>query len=184
MSVPSAVRPTRRHVFPFIVAFFPMVWFVFRDSPVRVVDGQRVVTPLSRTVALALLAVVASYTIAVTVMLVVVSPGESSPTWQRMLFRPTNDTLVVLVGLCLVFVAYVTFEAITELPWWAELVVGIPLLWPLLAAILVTFAVGNAVPGLQSFALQVGFTVIGLSLSAAWVFLLSTGFARVLLSAK
>jgi uncharacterized membrane protein YhdT len=180
MAVPDSVRPNRGLVFPFLVVFFPMIWFVYREIPVRIVDGQQVVTPLSRTLALAIGAAVASYSVAV-IVVSAIRPREGFLTpWRRALFRPTNGTLLTLVALCSVFVVYVALNAATNLPYWFELLVGISLLWPLLVAMLVSFAAGNAVPALQAFGLQAGLVMVGLGLSAVWIFVLSSGIARVL----
>lgn len=180
MDVARSLRPDRRLVFPFLVVCFPMIWFVFRDAGVRVVEGQRVMTPFSRTLALAIAAIVASYAVSVVVVSAIGPPDGSTTPWHRVLFRPTDGTLLVLVVLWSTIVAYVALSSTANLPFWSELVVGIPLLWPLLLAILVTFAVGNAAPALQAFWVQAAFAVVGLALSAGWTFVLSTGIARVL----
>lgn len=179
MVVPATVRPHRSLVFPFFVTFSPMIWFVYRETPVRIVDGQQVATPLSRTLSLAILSVLASYAIAVVVSAAVLRK-EPAPPWRRFLFQPTNETLVTLLVLSSVIVVYVALGSAFDLPSWAELVVGIPLLWPLLATILLMYAVGNAVPVLQAVAFQVSATVVGLALSAAWMFLLSSWISNVL----
>lgn len=165
-------------MFPFSVAFFPTIWFVYRDAGVRVVDGQQVTTPLSRTLSLAAAAVVACYVVAVVVVSAIETRDESDSRWRRILFRPTNDTIVVLVVLWSTIGAYIALDSTVSLPFESELVVGIPLLWPLLVAVLSTYAVGNAFPALQAFAVQAAFAVVGLALSAAWIFLLSTGIGR------
>jgi hypothetical protein len=178
MALHSFLRPSRKFVFPFLVSFFPMIWFVYRDSGVRVEDGQRVMTSLSRTLTLTIVAVVAAYAVAVVVSSTIASRGVLSSSWQRRLFQPTNGSLVALVVLWSVLVGYIALNSTVDLPFGSELVVGIPLLWPLLVAILVTYAVGNAFPVLQSFWIQAAFAVIGLALSAMWIFLLSRGIAR------
>lgn len=180
MDAARSLRPDRRLVFPFFVVFFPTIWFVFRDAGVRVVDGQRVITPISRTLVLALAAVAASYLVSVVVVSVVGPLDGSTGPWQRVLFRPTNGTLLALVVLCSILVAYLALNAAAVLPYWSELVVVVRLLWPLLLATLVTFAVGSAVPPLQAFRVQAAVVVVGLALSAGWMFLLSTGIERVL----
>lgn len=184
MQVPSTLYPNRSLVFPFSIVFFPMIWFVIRETPVRVVDGRRVVTPLSRTISLSIVAVVVSYLIAATLVSATAPRNGSLTSWQRVIFRPTDDVLVTLIVLWSTFAAYVALESTVALPWWSELVVGIPLLWPLFVAILLTYAVGNAAPTLQAFAVQASFTVVGLALSAVWIYLLSTGIASVVFTPK
>ena len=177
--VPRSLRPNRGLVFPFSVAFFPMIWFVYRDAGVRVVGGQRVMTPFSRTLALAIAAVVVSFALSTVVVAAIGPEDESTAPWQRFLFRPTNGTLLVLTALWSIIVAYIALNSAVDLPFGSELVVGVPLLWPLLAAILLTYAIGNAIPALQAFAVQAAFAIVGLALSAAWIFVLSTGLARL-----
>lgn len=179
MNGPSTFRPNRSLVLPFSVVCFPMMWFVVRDLPRRVVDGQRVVTPLVLTA----VAFVVSYLLA-TVVASALTPREPAPTWQSVIFRPTDGALVTLSLLWLILAVYVGLGSIVELPWWSELVVGIPLLWPLLATVLVTYAVGNVAPTLQAFPVEAAFAVVGLSLSAVWIYLLSTGIASAASAAE
>lgn len=178
--VTRLLRPNRGLVFPFFVTFFPVIWFVYRDAGERVVDGQQVMTPLSRTLALGLMAVVASYVLAAVVVAVIGPRNGSTTPWKRVLFQPTNGTLLVLVVLWTSIVTYIALDSVGNLPFWSELVVGVPLLWPLLVGILLTYAIGNAVPALQAFTFQAAFALVGLALSATWIFLLSTWIARVL----
>lgn len=179
MALLHHLRPARRLVFPFTVVCAPAVWFVYGDAGVRIEDGQRVLTPLSRTVALAVLALLASYVVAVVVASAVRSRDGFDTPWGRILFRPTNGTLLALAVLWSVVVGYVALDSAVDLPYESELVVGIPLLWPLLVALISMYALGNAVLVLRAFAVQATFTTLGFALSAAWLFLLATGIDRV-----
>lgn len=176
--MPSPLRPDRRHVFPFLVVGFPTLWFVYRETPVRIVDGRRVTTPLPRTLALAAVALAASYVVAVLVASTI-GRRENGGSWRGLLLAPTDGTLVALLALWAVLVGYVALDATVDLPSRAELVV-VPLLWPLLVAILATHVLGDAVPALRAFEVRAAFAVVGLAASAAWTFLLSTAIARAL----
>lgn len=178
MNVPSVIRPRRELVFPGTVVLFPLLWFVQRDAGIRAAVEQYDTAP-PRTFVLALAAVVVSYAVAVVVVAALGSEDEPRSRWAGVVFRPSNGALAALVVLWSVVGAHAVL-APTALSAGTELIVNVLFLWPLLVTILVTYAVGNAVPALQSFALEAAMTVIGCALSAVWLFLVANTIATAL----
>jgi hypothetical protein len=162
-------------VFPFVVVLFPLFAFVSRDAGVRIVDGQQVNTPLLRTLTLTITAIAVSYTVAIAMVRAIDGRSERDFLWVKMLFYPSNRTIAILGILWSLIVGYVALNSAVTLPPETELIVGIPLAWPLFILILLMYAIGNAFPVFQaSFMAQAAFVATGYALTSAWLFLLST----------
>ena len=175
MELSTIVRPRRSVAFPFVVVLYPLLWLVVREFEISAV-GQPVTNALPQVLGFAAAAVVISYVVAALVASVFIPEPGSAPAWARTLVNPSNATLAVVGVLSLALGAYITTSSVAEFPQWfdtAASLVGLVVGWPMVASILGSYTIGNAFPALQTFTVELLFTMFGVALSAVWLFLLS-----------
>lgn len=181
MTVRSSVRPRRHLVFPFVLALYPSLWFVFRDLDIR--SGAGFAPSLFiRTLALLVGAVLVSYAFAVVASELLNVRPESVPSWARRFVAPSNATLAVFSTISLAIGTYAVAGSVVSLPNWLDTVamgIGIVVGWPVFVVVLLAFAVGNAVGGGLPLVVQSLFVVVGIALSTTWLFVLSGWLAAV-----
>lgn len=177
MDYRSALRPRRSLAFPFVVLLYPLLWVVVRTFNITAV-GYPITANLSDVLALTIGAVVVSYLGAAVGVTALSIDVASVPVWARSLVSPSNATLGVVTVISVALAAYISAASVIALPHWVDTAArigGIVLGWPLMLVILGTYAIGNSLPALQSqFAVQFVVALVGVTLSAAWVFILAT----------
>ena len=176
MELSTIVRPRRSQALPFVVVLYPLLWLVVREFEISAV-GQPVTDALPQVLGFAAAAVVISYAVAALVATVLIPEPGSVPAWARALVNPSNATLAVVSVLTLALGAYVATSSVAEFPQWfdtAASLVGLVVGWPMVASIFGSYAIGNAFPALQTFAVELLLGMFGIALTAVWVFLLSS----------
>ena len=179
----ASLRPRRNLAFPFVLVSFPLLWFVMRDADISGV-GRPVTDVLPRVAGLSVAALVVSYAVAVLLDAVLDLEAESVPGWARPLARPSDGSLATFASVTLALGAYIVAGSAVTFPGWFETLasaVGVVLGWPLLLVVLGTVAVSNAFVPLP-ISVEIVLVALGVSISAAWLFLLSGWLAGLLKS--
>lgn len=174
--VDLALRPTRGHVLPALVALFPAEWFVLRAAGTAAVRGGPV--PVRDLVAGSLGALLLAYALSVAVASAA-RTREPSGALARA-FHPTDATLAVL-GVVLAGIAGYFLASLYVVPTgplasvFAALGVLVGL--PFVLAYAASVAAGNAL-GLGGLGTPA--VVVGLAASAVWTFALAAVAGRLL----
>lgn len=183
MTLPSPLRLRRRLAFPFVVVLYVLLWLGLRETGVFS-RGQSITDPLPGVLALVAGALVVSYVVAVAVAAAFVPETGSAPWWARGVIEPTNATLVVIGAITVGLAASIVVEA-EGIRVWIGLApyvraVALVLAWPLYVVLVVMFAAGNAASpaGLPDLAKR-SLLALGVGLTAAWLFVLSSWIAAV-----
>lgn len=161
--------------FPFAAVLFPLLWFVYRDAT----GVDRFATSSPRILALVGAAVLVSYAAAVVVGAVIDS-AAGAPSRTKPLFAPSNGALTVVAVVSTLLGLYLLGDATGVVPRWLTTVltpVGIAVGWPMLVAILATYAVGNALGTELPLAVEGAVVAVGIVASVAWLFVLASWFA-------
>lgn len=171
-----ALRPTRGHVLPALVALFPAEWFVLRAVGTAAVrDGP---VPARDLVAGSLGALLLAYAVSVAVASAARTRGPDGALARAL--RPTDATLavlaVVLAGTAGYFVASL-FVVPTGPLGSVFAALGVLVGLPLVLAHAASVAAGNAL-GLDG--LGTAAVVVGLAASAVWTFGLAAAAGRLL----
>ncbi|MFC5366979.1 hypothetical protein [Salinirubrum litoreum] len=170
----SLPRPRRRLVAPFLLVVYPLCWLVVRAVGLTAVDHPTAGAIL-RGVVLALGAVVVAALVAVAVA--VCGPDRWTPALS------TGSGLLA-GSVTLALAAYVVVSSVVILPQWLDVparVAGVVVGWPMAVVTLATYAVGNAVPAVRhSVVLRLVASLVGATLTAGWVLLLSDHVVRAL----
>lgn len=175
----APLRPRRSLAFPFVVTLFPLLWTAVRGTTIG--RGRGFAPDSLGFLAYVVGAVTVSYLVAAAVTAAVGVDAESLPVWAGRLLDPSNATLAVVGAVSVVLVAYVGGSFLVEFPDPVDEAargVGVVLGWPLVVAVVATYAVGNAFPSLAvPFVVELAVTLAGVALSAVWIFCLSAGVA-------
>jgi hypothetical protein len=176
------LRPTRSHVLPFLMALFPLLWWVHRGAHTAAVRPSGEALSLTAVATAVAGRVLLSYLCGVAVAtLSGVRTTPPSNRYIRAVFFPTDRTLRVLAVLLGAIGVYFVTALLTPIPPMIDDALtpfGVALGWPLFVAVLGLYAVGNAI-GTVPLAVQ-GLVVAGtLSLIAVWVFTLATWLSGV-----
>jgi hypothetical protein len=181
----TTFRPRRELALPFLMAAFPLLYFVYRDASAACPAGTGCLD--LEHVGYALAGLAASYLLAVALLaLLDVRALAADYGYARLAFRPTDGTLLVLGVLVGAVAAYAVATLVARVPTWLDqfltplgLIVGLPF-----AAIAAGMTlVGSAVGKEPSMAVQFAVVGVSLALTGAWVFLLATGAAGLLTGA-
>lgn len=170
-------RPRRRLAFPFIVVLYSLLWLVVKETEISAV-GQPITNNLPRVLGLTAVAFVTGYCAAIAAAAVIARIEDRIPSWASAMIAPSSTTLTVVTILSLALGAYLAISSLTEFPHWVDTAAGVSGLvlgWPLMLCILGIHVVGNTLPALQIPVIVQEFVVIiGVTLSATWIFLLSS----------
>ena len=181
MPLHAALQPNRALAFPFAAVLSVLLWFLNRDVGIRLGRADLAVN-WSRVALLAVLAVVGSYVVAALVVAGLDGTGRRAPAWTSPLVSPSAATLIVFAAISASLGVYLVGGSVASVPNWVDLVatpVGVVVGWPVLVAVLASYAIGNALGSDLPLLVEAGIVTVGIVVAVAWVFLLSSWFVTL-----
>lgn len=177
MHLPPTALPDRTMAFPFLAVLSPVLWFLYRDAT----GVDRIATSLPRVLALVGAAVVVSYGVAALVA-AALGPASAFDGPVESLLAPSNAALTVVAVAGAAFGAFLLADAVGVVSGRLTTVFapfGMAVGWPVIAAVFLTYAVGNALGTELPFLVEAAVLVVGIVGAVAWLFVCSSRVASL-----